>query len=74
MRILIIGEFILSKPNIQMQPAFKQYSVNESYSPAWDPRIKAFIEKKKTSGEKPIPQRYCLYENAYKNNTYNIYI
>ena len=43
-----------------MQPAFKQYSVNESYSPTWDPKIKAFIEKKKTSGEKPIPQRYSM--------------
>ena len=53
----ISGEFILTKPNIQMKPAFKQYSVNESYSPSWDRRIKEFIDKKKTSGDEPIPQR-----------------
>lgn len=53
----ILGEFMLTQPNIRMQPAFKQYSVNESYSPSWDPRIQKFIQDKKTSGENPIPQR-----------------
>ena len=43
-----------------MKPAFKQYSVNESYSPSWDPRIQKFIEDKKTGGENPIPQRYSI--------------
>ena len=51
---------MLTKPNIQMKPAFKQYSVNESYSPSWDPRIQKFIEDKKTGGENPIPQRYSI--------------
>ena len=52
--------FMLTKPNIHMKPAFKQYSVNESYSPSWDPRIQKFIEDKKTGGENPIPQRYSI--------------
>ena len=56
-KLYILGEFMLTQPNIRMQPAFKQYSVNESYSPSWDPRIQKFIQDKKTSGENPIPQR-----------------
>jgi len=53
-----IGEFMLTKPSIQMKPAFMQYSVNESYSPSWNPQIQKFIEDKKNGGDKPIPQRY----------------
>lgn len=52
-----IGEFVLTKPKIQMKPAKRQYSVNESYSASWDPRIMAFVNAKK-EGEHPIPQRY----------------
>ncbi|QQP31462.1 Fructose-1_6-bisphosphatase 1, partial [Caligus rogercresseyi] len=33
------------------------YSVNESYSASWDPRILDFVENKKR-GPTPIPQRY----------------
>jgi len=51
-----IGEFVLTKPKITMKPAFRQYSVNESYSATWDSRILAFVNSKK-EGEKPIPQR-----------------
>jgi len=52
-----IGEFVLSKPKIQMKPARRQYSVNESYSVSWDKRILDFVNSKK-EGENPIPQRY----------------
>jgi len=52
-----IGEFVLTKPKITMKAAKRQYSVNESYSPSWDKRILAFVNKKK-QGNKPIPQRY----------------
>ena len=55
---------MLTKPSIQMKPAFMQYSVNESYSPSWDPRIQKFIEDKKKDGDKPIPQRYFLLNNS----------
>ena len=51
-----IGEFIMTQPKMSIKPAFSQYSVNESYSPTWDPRIRKFIEDKKNR-EKPIPQR-----------------
>ena len=54
---------MLTKPSIQMKPAFMQYSVNESYSPSWDPQIQKFIEDKKKGGDKPIPQRYFLLNN-----------
>ena len=53
----LAGEFILTKPNIQMKSSFNQYSVNESHSSSWDPRIKAFIEKKKNDDDKPTTQR-----------------
>lgn len=52
-----IGEFVLTKPNIVMKPAGRQYSVNESYSASWDRRILDFINSKK-QGNNPIPQRY----------------
>ena len=51
-----IGEFVLTKPNIVMKPAGRQYSVNESYSASWDRRILDFINSKK-QGNNPIPQR-----------------
>ena len=51
-----IGEFVLTKPNIIMKPAGRQYSVNESYSASWDRRILDFINSKK-QGNNPIPQR-----------------
>ena len=57
---------MLTKPSIQMKPAFMQYSVNESYSPSWDPRIQKFIEDKKKDGDKPIPQRYFLLNNLQR--------
>ncbi len=51
------GEFILTKPRIRMsQAARRQYSVNESYSASWDPRVREFIERKKR-GDRPTPQR-----------------
>jgi fructose-1,6-bisphosphatase len=50
------GEFILTRPKIQVKPARRQYSVNESYSPTWDPRIKEFVQNKKNQ-DTPIPQR-----------------
>eukprot|EP00096_Caligus_rogercresseyi_P005456 TRINITY_DN2091_c0_g1_i1.p1 TRINITY_DN2091_c0_g1~~TRINITY_DN2091_c0_g1_i1.p1 ORF type:complete len:134 (+),score=28.95 TRINITY_DN2091_c0_g1_i1:255-656(+) len=40
-----------------MQSDRVQYSVNESYSASWDPRILDFVENKKR-GPTPIPQRY----------------
>ena len=42
-----------------MKPARRQYSVNESYSETWDPRVKAFVDNKKKQ-EKPIPQRFVV--------------
>ena len=47
----------MTKPRIRMsQASHRQYSVNESYSASWDPRIKEFIDRKK-QGEEPTPQR-----------------
>ena len=53
---LFSGEFVLTKPKIVMKPARRQYSVNESYSASWDPRVLAFVNSKK-EGDHPIPQR-----------------
>ena len=46
-KYLFPGEFVLTKPKITMKAAKRQYSVNESYSPSWDKRILAFVNKKK---------------------------
>ena len=46
-QIFFPGEFVLTKPKITMKAAKRQYSVNESYSPSWDKRILAFVNKKK---------------------------
>jgi len=53
-----IGEFIMTQPDIKMKDAFRQYSVNEAYSPTWDPRVQKFINDKKTDKDHPVPQRY----------------
>lgn len=58
----LTGEFVLTKPKITMKPAFRQYSVNESYSATWDSRVLAFVNSKK-EGDNPIPQRYCEIAN-----------
>ena len=53
-----LGEFILSRPKIQMPPTrHRQYSVNESYAMSWSKEIQKFVQAKK-EGENPIPQRY----------------
>lgn len=57
---LSIGEFILTKPKIQIKPARRQYSANESYSATWDPRVTAFVQAKKNL-ERPISQRWIIF-------------
>ena len=47
-----------------MQPAFKQYSVNESYSPTWDPRIREYIEKKKINSMESIAKAIEMEGNS----------
>ncbi|XP_040574785.1 fructose-1,6-bisphosphatase 1 isoform X2 [Lepeophtheirus salmonis] len=51
------GEFLLSERNIKISSDRVQYSVNESYSGSWDPKILDFVENKK-KGPNPTPQRY----------------
>ncbi|CAB4068864.1 FBP [Lepeophtheirus salmonis] len=41
------GEFLLSERNIKISSDRVQYSVNESYSGSWDPKILDFVENKK---------------------------
>jgi len=57
---VLLGEFVLTKPKIQVKQARRQYSANESYSASWDPRVTAFVQSKKNL-ERPISQRWLLY-------------
>ena len=52
-----IGEFVMTQARMRIPGPFSQYSVNESYSATWDPRVKKFIDNKKTDRDNPIPQR-----------------
>ena len=62
------GEFVLTKPKITMKAAKRQYSVNESYSPSWDKRILAFVNKKKQGNI-----MFCFVIHIYKK-VYDLYI
>jgi fructose-1,6-bisphosphatase I len=43
----VIGEFLLSHPNIRTPAVGKYYSVNESYYPRWEPRVQAVVKRYK---------------------------
>ena len=60
-QIFFPGEFVLTKPKITMKAAKRQYSVNESYSPSWDKRILAFVNKKKQGSI-----MFCFVIHIYK--------
>ena len=55
-----IGEFVMTQKQMKIPGPYVQYSVNESYSPTWDPRVKKFVDDKKVERDNPIPQRYDL--------------
>ena len=45
-----IGSFLLSHPNMKIPKKGKIYTINESYSPGWDEKTKAYIKDIKTAG------------------------
>ena len=60
-----IGEFVMTQKQMKIPGPYVQYSVNESYSPTWDPRVKKFVDDKKVERDNPIPQRYDLKLNNF---------
>ena len=60
-----IGEFVMTQKQMKIPGPYVQYSVNESYSPTWDPRVKKFVDDKKVEGDNPIPQRYDFKSNNF---------
>jgi fructose-1,6-bisphosphatase I len=40
-----IGEFLLSHPNIKIPPAGRYLSVNDSYEPLWDTRVRSLMRQ-----------------------------
>jgi fructose-1,6-bisphosphatase I len=55
-----IGEFLLSHPNIKVPPTGRYLSVNDSYEPLWDPRVKTLMRQYRglEGGRKPLNVRY----------------
>jgi fructose-1,6-bisphosphatase I len=70
-----IGEYILSHPNMTYPENNTIYSVNESYSPDWNPALKNYIEELKTE-DKPPTARYIgslvadFHRNLLKGGVY----
>ena len=54
-----IGEFILTNPNIKVQPKGKIFSINEGYAASWDESVTNYVKKCKfpESGN-PMNARY----------------
>ncbi len=46
-----VGEFFLSHPDIKLQTSARTYSLNEAYAAQWDPKLRAYIEGLKESGD-----------------------
>ncbi len=70
-----IGEFILSHPDLKIPDQGKVYSVNEGYSPMWEPGITRYVEdlKKGLKGyKKPHKARYIgsLVSDFHRNLLY----
>lgn len=57
----VVGEFLLSHPNMQIPTQGEYYSINEAYSPDWQPYVRDYIEHlkgAKNRGERPYSARY----------------
>ena len=53
----LIGEFVLTDPNMKIPKKGKIYSLNEGYEKKWEPAVYKFVRSKKET-DKPYSMRY----------------